>query len=68
MDSDFINSFFRGAVFTESERNELSNQGIRILNTKAIGYSNEYIYEGETYDELRKISKFKVHHLIAAGQ
>ena len=68
MDSDFINSFFRGAVLTERERNELNNQGIRILNTKAIGYSSQVTYGGDTYDELRKILKFKVHHLIAAGQ
>ena len=64
MDSDFINSFFRGAVLTEGERNELNDQGIHILNTKAIGYSSQCIYEGESYDELRKVSKFKVNHLI----
>ena len=68
MDSDFINSFFRGAVLTEIERNELNDQGIHILNTKAIGYSSQFIYEVESYDQLRKVSKFKVHHLIAAGQ
>ena len=64
MDSDFINSFFRGAVLTERERNELNDQGILIFNTKAIEYSSRLIYEGESYDELRKVSKFKVNNLI----
>ena len=63
-DSDLINSFFRGAVFTERERKVLNKQGIRILKTKAIGYSSQYIYEGESYDELRKVSKLKVNHLV----
>ena len=49
---------------TEREKNELNNQGIRILNTKATGYSTQFIYEGESYDELRKVSKFKVNHFI----
>ena len=64
MDSDFINSFFRGAVFTERVRNELNNQGIHILKTKAIGYSSRFIYRGRNYDELRKVSKLKVNNLI----
>ena len=59
-----LNSFFRGAILTEREKNELNNQGVLILNTKAIGYSSQLIYEGEDYDELRKVSKFKVNHLI----
>ena len=63
-DSDFNDISFRGAVLTEREKNELNNQGIRILNTKAIGYSSQYIYEGESYDELRKVSELKVNHLI----
>ena len=46
---------FRGAVLTERERNELNNQGIRILSTTAIEYSNVFNYDGESYDELRKI-------------
>ena len=55
---------------TERERKELNNQGILILNTKAIGYSRRLAYEGELlrrtlgYDELRKVSKFKVNHFI----
>ena len=64
MESDLINSFFRGAILTEKERTELNNQGIRILNTKAIGYSSKYINGGASYDKLRKVSKFKVNHLI----
>ena len=64
MDSDFINSFFRGAVFTERERNELSNQGIHILKTKAIGYSSQSIYRGGSYNQLRKVSKLKFSNLI----
>ena len=63
-DFDLINISFRGAVLTETERKELNNQGVLILNTKAIGYSSQYIYEGESYDELRKVSKFKLNHLI----
>ena len=63
-DSDLINICFRGAVLTEREKNELNNQGIRILKTKAIGYSSQYIYERESYDALRKFSKFKVNHLV----
>ena len=57
-DFDLINSFFRGAVLTERERNGLNDQGIHILNTKAIGYSSRHIYRGESYDKLRKLSKF----------
>ena len=57
MDSDFINSFLRGAVLTERERNEFNNKGICIMDTKAMRYSNRLIYEGESYDELRKVSK-----------
>ena len=54
---------------TERERNELNNQGVLILNTKAIEYCRLAI-EGELlrrtlgYDELRKVSKFKVNHFI----
>ena len=55
---------FRGAVLTDKERNELNNLGIRILNTKAIGYSKRLNYRGDSYDALRKVSKFKVNHLI----
>ena len=54
-DSDLINICFRGAVLTERERNELNNQGIHILNTKAIGYSNQLIYRGYSYDQLRNV-------------
>ena len=49
---------FRCVVLTERERKELNNQGILILNTKAIGYSSQYIYRGDNYDALRKVSKF----------
>ena len=63
-DSYLLKSFFRGADLTKRERNELNDQGIHILNTKAIGYSSQYIYEGESYDELRKVSKFENNHLI----
>ena len=63
-DFDLINISFRGAVLTETEKNESINQGVLILSTKAIGYSSQYIYEGESYDELRNVSKFKVNHLI----
>ena len=49
---------------TERERNELNGQGILILNTKAIGYSSQYIYRGYSYNELRKVSKFEVYRLI----
>ena len=59
-DSELIAICLRGAVLTERERNELNNKGIRILTTKAIGYSSQFIYEGESYDELRKVSKFEV--------
>ena len=44
--------FFRGAILTETERNELNNQGICILNQKAIEYSRQYIYEGDNNDKL----------------
>ena len=64
MDSDYINNFFRGAVLTEGEIKQLNDQGIHILKTKAIGYSSQYIFEGESYDELRKVSKLKVNQLI----
>ena len=57
-------SFIRGAVLTEGERNELNDQGIHILKTKAIGYSSQYIYRGYSYDDFRKVSRFKVNHLI----
>ena len=63
-DSDLIDISFRGAVLTEREKNELNNQGIRILETKANEYSNEYFYEGESYDELRKVFKFKINQVI----
>ena len=49
---------------TERERKELNNQGIYILETKAIEYSSQYIYEGENYDELRKVAKFNINPLI----
>ena len=61
---DFINSFFRGAILTERERNDLNNKGIHILKTKAIGYSSKVNYGGANYHELRKVSKFKVNHMI----
>ena len=64
VNSDLINSFLRGAILTERERNELNNRGIRILNTRAIGYSSQFTYRGGSYDKLRKVSKFKVNHLI----
>ena len=52
---------------TERERNELNNQGIRILNTKAIGYSSQFIYQGyESYDELREVAKFVAYDWIVA--
>ena len=57
-DFDLIYSFFRGAVLTERERNELNDQGIHILNTKAIGYSSLHKYRGRNYDEHRKVAKF----------
>ena len=57
-ESHLINSFFRGAILTEKERNELNDQGIHILNTKAIGYSSQFIYRGDSYDALRKVEKF----------
>ena len=65
-ESHLINSFFRGAILTEKERNELNNLGIRILNTRAIGYSSEFIYEGYSYDELREVSKFEAYHWFVA--
>ena len=65
-ESDLKNSFFRGAVLTAREKNELNNQGIHILNTNAIAYSSQFIYRGYSYDALRKVSKFKVNHLITA--
>ena len=49
---------------TERERNELNNHGIRILETKAITYSSQIIYRGDSYDALRKVSKLKVNNLI----
>ena len=68
-DSDPINIFFRGAISTEKERNELNDQGIRILSTRAIGYSSRYIYEGQSYDEFRKVLKFEVYHrIVRAGK
>ena len=52
--------FFRGAILTEIERNELNDQGIHILNTRAIGYSSQIIYRGYSYDALRKVAKFNL--------
>ena len=65
-DYEFINICFRGAVLTERERNELNNQGIRILNTKAIEYSTKLIYRGYSYDQLRKVSKFEAYYWFVA--
>ena len=49
---------------TEREKNDLNNQGIRILKKKAIRYSSQVNYGGANYDELRKVAKFKVNHMI----
>ena len=56
-DSDPIKISFRGAVLKEREKNELNNQGICILES-------QFINEGKSYDELRKISKFEVNHQV----
>ena len=47
---------------TEREINELNENGIRILKTKAIGY------RGKNYDQLREVSKFEVYHWIVADE
>ena len=49
---------FRGAVLTDKERNELNKQGIHILKKKAIRYSSQLIYGGQSYDALRIVAKF----------
>ena len=56
---------FRGAGLTKRERKELNKQGIHILKKKAIRYSRQYTYGGDSYDELRKVSKFKNNNLIS---
>ena len=53
-------------MLTERERNDLNDQGIRILNKNAIGYSSRYIYRGEKYDQLRKVSKFEAYYWFVA--
>ena len=58
--------FFRAVFLAKRKRKKLNKKGIRILNKKAIGYSNRYIYRGYGYDELRKVLKFEVNHLIIA--
>ena len=55
-----------GAILTERERNELNNQGIRILETKAIRYSSQVTYGGGSYDELRKVSKLEAYYWFVA--
>ena len=66
MEPDVIKICFRGAVLTESERNDLSNQGNFILKTEAIRYSSQFIYQEYSYDALRKVSKFEAYHWFVA--
>ena len=60
-DFDLIDICFRAAILTERERTELNDQGIRILKRRR---KLRWTYHGQSYNELRKVLKFRINNLI----